>query len=76
MTYDERRMPEYVLGHYLKGQGERLALMSELLDPMHRRYLQLLDAVKPGATTLEVLAAATARFPRGLPGRSLRMDEP
>jgi 2-polyprenyl-3-methyl-5-hydroxy-6-metoxy-1,4-benzoquinol methylase len=47
-------MPEYVLGHHLKGEGERLALMSELLDPMHRRYLQLLDVVKPGARTLEV----------------------
>jgi ubiquinone/menaquinone biosynthesis C-methylase UbiE len=47
-------MPEYVLGHHLKGEGKRLALMSELLDPMHRRYLQSLDAVKPGARTLEV----------------------
>ncbi len=47
-------MPEYVLGHHLKGEGERLALMSELLDPMHRRYLQSLDVVKPGARTLEV----------------------
>ena len=28
--------------------------MSELLDPMHRRYLQSLDVVKPGARTLEV----------------------
>ena len=54
MTYDDRCMPEYVLGHHLKGEGKRLALMSELLDPMHRRYLQTLDAVKPGATTLEV----------------------
>src|SRR5213082_2591679 len=47
-------MPEYVLGHHLKGEGKRLALMSELLDPMHRRYLQSLDVVKPGARTLEV----------------------
>jgi 2-polyprenyl-3-methyl-5-hydroxy-6-metoxy-1,4-benzoquinol methylase len=47
-------MPEYVLGHHLKGEGERLALMSELLDPMHRRYLQSLDVVKSGARTLEV----------------------
>jgi hypothetical protein len=27
-------MPEYVLGHQLMGEGARLALMSELLDPM------------------------------------------
>jgi 2-polyprenyl-3-methyl-5-hydroxy-6-metoxy-1,4-benzoquinol methylase len=47
-------MPQYVLGHLLKGEGERLALMSELLDPMHRRYLQSFDVVKPGARTLEV----------------------
>jgi ubiquinone/menaquinone biosynthesis C-methylase UbiE len=47
-------MPEYVLGHHLKGEGKRLALMSELLDPMHRRYLQSLGAVKSGARTLEV----------------------
>ena len=47
-------MPEYVLGHHLKGEGKRLALMSELLDPMHRRYLESLDVVKSGARTLEV----------------------
>jgi SAM-dependent methyltransferase len=41
-------MPKYVLGHHLKGEGARLELMSELLDPMHRRYM------KPGARTLEV----------------------
>jgi 2-polyprenyl-3-methyl-5-hydroxy-6-metoxy-1,4-benzoquinol methylase len=29
-------------------------LMSELLDPMHRRYLRSLDVVKSGAKTLEV----------------------
>src|SRR4029450_13139736 len=52
--YGHRRMPEYVLGHHLKGEGERLALMSELLDPIHRRYLQSLDVVKSGARTLEV----------------------
>ena len=27
-------MGEYVLGHHLKGEGKRLALMSQLLDPM------------------------------------------
>jgi ubiquinone/menaquinone biosynthesis C-methylase UbiE len=47
-------VPEYVLGHHLKGEGKRLALMSELLDPMHRRYLQSLGVVKSGARTLEV----------------------
>lgn len=47
-------MAEYVLGHDLKGEGKRLALMSELLDPMHRRYLRSLDGVKSGARTLEV----------------------
>jgi SAM-dependent methyltransferase len=47
-------MPDYVLGHHLKGEGKRLALMSELLDPMHRRYLQSLDVIKLGARTLEV----------------------
>jgi 2-polyprenyl-3-methyl-5-hydroxy-6-metoxy-1,4-benzoquinol methylase len=47
-------MPEYVLGHHLKGEGQRRALMSELLDPMHRRYLQSLDVIKSGARTLEV----------------------
>jgi ubiquinone/menaquinone biosynthesis C-methylase UbiE len=47
-------MPEYVLGHHLKGEGSRLALMSELLDPMHRRYLQSLGVVRSGANALEV----------------------
>ena len=54
MTYDDGRMAEYVLGHDLKGEGKRLALVSELLDPMHRLSLQSLDAIKPGARTLEV----------------------
>jgi len=52
--YADRGMPEYVLGHQLKGEGKRLALMSELLDPMHRRYIDALDVVRPGARTLEV----------------------
>jgi len=47
-------MPKYVLGHDLKGEGARLELMSELLDPMHRRYIDALDIVRPGARTLEV----------------------
>src|SRR6266496_1216291 len=47
-------MPKYVLGHDLKGEGTRLALMSQLLDPMHRRYIDALGVVRPGARTLEV----------------------
>ena len=47
-------MPEYVLGHQLQGEGARLGLMSELLDPMHRRLIDALGVVKPGARTLEV----------------------
>lgn len=47
-------MSKYVLGHDLKGEGKRLALMSELLDPMHRRHIEALEIVKPGARTLEV----------------------
>ena len=54
MIYDRRGMPEYVLGHHLKGEGARLDLMSELLDPTHRRYIDALGIVKPGARTLEV----------------------
>ena len=46
-------MPEYVLGHHLTGERQRLALMSELLDPMHRRHIELLGVVRPGACTLE-----------------------
>jgi 2-polyprenyl-3-methyl-5-hydroxy-6-metoxy-1,4-benzoquinol methylase len=38
----------------LKGEGKRLVLMSELLNPMHCRYLQSLDVLKSGATSLEV----------------------
>jgi SAM-dependent methyltransferase len=47
-------MPKYVLGHHLTGEKARLALMSELLDPMHRRYIDALGVVGPGARTLEV----------------------
>jgi 2-polyprenyl-3-methyl-5-hydroxy-6-metoxy-1,4-benzoquinol methylase len=47
-------MAAYVLGHHLKGEGKRLALMSKLLDPMHQRYLRSLDLLKSGANTLEV----------------------
>jgi 2-polyprenyl-3-methyl-5-hydroxy-6-metoxy-1,4-benzoquinol methylase len=47
-------MAKYVLGHELKGEGTRLALMSQLLDPMHRRHIDALGVVRPGARTLEV----------------------
>jgi SAM-dependent methyltransferase len=45
-------MSGYVLDHHLGGEGSRLALMSRLLDPMHRRHLESLGAA-PGARTLE-----------------------
>lgn len=45
-------MPEYVLDHHHEGERQRLALMSRLLDPMHRRHLEELG-VRPGARTLE-----------------------
>jgi SAM-dependent methyltransferase len=46
-------MPEYVLDHHLEGERARLALMSRLLDPMHRRHVESLG-VGPGARVLEV----------------------
>ena len=47
-------MPGYVLRHNLKGERSRLALMAQLLDPMHRRYIDALGVVRPGARTLEI----------------------
>jgi SAM-dependent methyltransferase len=44
---------EYVLDHHQQGERKRLALMSRLLDPMHRRHIERLG-VGPGARTLEV----------------------
>jgi SAM-dependent methyltransferase len=44
---------EYVLDHHLGGEGRRLALMSRLLDPMHRRHLGELG-IGPGGKALEV----------------------
>jgi SAM-dependent methyltransferase len=44
---------EYVLDHHLEGEGARLALMSRLLDPMHRRRLGELG-IGTGAKALEV----------------------
>ena len=45
-------MSEYVLDHHREGERQRLDLMSRLLDPMHRRYVERLG-VRPGARTLE-----------------------
>jgi SAM-dependent methyltransferase len=46
-------MNEYVLDHHLEGEAARLALMSSLLDPMHRRHVEGLG-IAAGATALEV----------------------
>jgi len=46
-------VPEYVLDHHRKGERERLALMSRLLDPLHRRHIERLG-IGSGARTLEV----------------------
>jgi SAM-dependent methyltransferase len=46
-------VPEYVLDHHLEGERGRLALMSRLLDPMHRRLIESL-AVGEGTRVLEV----------------------
>ena len=46
-------MTDYILDHHLSGERGRLALMSELLDPMHRRYLAEVG-VSPGTGALEV----------------------
>jgi 2-polyprenyl-3-methyl-5-hydroxy-6-metoxy-1,4-benzoquinol methylase len=54
LNYDRTEMSKYALGHHLEGERERLALMSELLDPMHRRQIDSLDILRPGARTLEV----------------------
>lgn len=45
-------MSEYVLDHHQEGERQRLALMSRLLDPLHRRHLEQLG-VRPGMRTLE-----------------------
>jgi 2-polyprenyl-3-methyl-5-hydroxy-6-metoxy-1,4-benzoquinol methylase len=43
----------YVLPHSLAGERQRLALMSKLLDPLHRRLLENVG-LKPGLRCLEV----------------------
>ena len=59
-------MSKYVLGHHLKGEGARLALMSQLLDPMHRRYIDALDVVGQARAPLK-LDVAMGRFLPGSP---------
>jgi 2-polyprenyl-3-methyl-5-hydroxy-6-metoxy-1,4-benzoquinol methylase len=46
-------MAEYLLDHHLEGERARLALMSRLLDPMHRRHVVSLG-VGSRARVLEV----------------------
>jgi len=49
-------MSRYVLDHHLEGEKKRLALMSSLLDPMHRRLIESLG-ISRDARVLEVGAA-------------------
>lgn len=46
-------MPGYILPHNLAGEQQRLALMSELLDPMERAHIERLG-LRPGWRCLEV----------------------
>jgi len=43
----------YILPHDLRGEHQRLALMSSLLDPLHQRMLERLG-IRPGWRCLEV----------------------
>lgn len=66
-------MPEYVLDHHLDGEAGRLALMSQLLDPMHRRLLLELGLGR-GQRFLEVGCGngSVARWASGQVGPSGR----
>lgn len=46
-------MTEYTLPHTLMGERQRLALLSSLLDPMHRSHIEALG-IQPGWRCLEV----------------------
>jgi SAM-dependent methyltransferase len=46
-------MTDYILPHILKGEKQRLELMAQLLDPLHRRQIEQLG-LQPGWRCLEV----------------------
>lgn len=46
-------MTDYILEHHQRGERDRLTLMAELLDPMHRRWPERVG-VGPGMRPLEV----------------------
>ena len=46
-------MSRYVLDHHLEGEKKGLALMSSLLDPLHRRHIESLG-ISREARVLEV----------------------
>ena len=46
-------MPDYILPHDLAGEQQRLALMSELTDPLERAHMERLG-LRPGWCCLEV----------------------
>jgi hypothetical protein len=51
--YAGMAMSRYVLDHHLEGEKKRLALMSQLLDPIHRRQIESLG-ISLNAQVLEV----------------------
>jgi ubiquinone/menaquinone biosynthesis C-methylase UbiE len=51
--YARMAMSRYVLDHHLEGEKKRLALMSQLLDPIHRRHIESLG-ISRGAQVLEL----------------------
>jgi len=67
-------VPEYVLDHHQEGERERLALMSRLLDPLHRRRIAGLG-IGSGARTLEV-RCGNGSMSAWLAGRVALWDEP
>ena len=46
-------MSDYILPHHLVGEKQRLELMAQLLDPLHRRHIEQLG-LRPGWRCLEV----------------------
>lgn len=54
-------MPEYVLDQHNKGERERLALMSELLDPMQRRLIEGLGLGWTQTIALTTVAGRAAK---------------